>query len=77
MILPMAATVAGLEPEMEPKKTHESTVVAANPPGIQPTNTFARSINRSANPPMRINSAARMKNGIAISVKLFIPANIR
>ncbi|GED47139.1 hypothetical protein HME01_29910 [Vreelandella aquamarina] len=77
MILPMATTVAGLDPEIDPKKRQDRTVAAANPPGTQPTKAFARSIRRSDRPPIRINSAAKMKKGIAISEKLFIPENMR
>src|SRR5690625_5082641 len=77
IIVPMAITVAGLEPDIEPKNKQASTAAAANPPGTQPMIDLASPINRSDNPPMRINSAAKIKKGMDIKEKLFIPENIR
>ena len=36
IIEPMAITVAGLDPEIEPNSRQASTAAAANPPGNQP-----------------------------------------
>src|SRR5690625_2617794 len=77
MMVPIAITVAGLEPEIEPKNKHASTAAAAKPPGTQPIKDLANSINRSDNPPIRISSAAKIKKGIDIREKLFIPENMR
>src|SRR5690606_11162965 len=77
MMVPMATTVAGLEPEMEPKNRQASTAAAAKPPGTQPIRALASSISRSERPPIRMSSAAMMKNGMDIREKLFIPENMR
>src|SRR5699024_1164558 len=77
MMMPMATKVAGLEPEMEPKNRHDRTVAAASPPGSQPISARARAISLSDRPPMRMSSAARMKKGMDIREKLFIPENMR
>lgn len=77
IIVPTATTVAGLEPEMEPKNKQASTVAAAKPPGTHPTSDLASSMSLLDKPPTRINSAARIKKGIAIKAKLFTPVNIR
>ena len=76
-MVPIAITVAGLDPDIEPKNKHANTVAAPKPPGSQPIKARASSISLSHSPPIRINSAARMKNGTDIRAKLFIPENIR
>jgi len=34
-MVPMATTVAGLDPDIEPKNKHESTAADAKPPGAE------------------------------------------
>src|SRR5690625_1515401 len=77
IMVPIAITVAGLEPEIEPKNKQANTPAAASPPGTQPIIDLAKSMRRSESPPMRINSAAKIKNGMDINEKLFIPENMR
>src|SRR5690625_583662 len=76
-MVPMAMTVAGLEPEIEPKNKQANTAAAARPPGTQPIMDLANPISRSDSPPIRINSAAKIKKGMDIKEKLFIPENMR
>ena len=44
---------------------------------MRPTSTFAASISRVAIPPEFISEPANTKNGMARSVKEFVPVNIR
>src|SRR5690625_7535873 len=77
MMVPIAITVAGLEPDIEPKNKQANTPAAASPPGTQPIINLAKSMSRSDNPPIRMSSAAKMKKGMDIKEKLFIPENMR
>lgn len=45
MIEPIAATVAGLDPEIAPKNAQAKIVTVANPPRVEPTMLIARRIN--------------------------------
>ena len=74
---PMALAAATAEPEMAPKSIEASTFTWARPPGSVPRIDLARSINRRAMPPRFMIWPARMKNGIASSVKLSSPVAIR
>src|SRR5699024_12718201 len=76
IIVPMAITVAGLQPDIEPKNKQASTAAAANPPGTQPMIDLARPINRSDNPPTRIKSAAKRKKGTDIKAKKYNTENM-
>jgi len=49
---------------------HEIMFTNANPPGSGPTIALAKLINRTAIPPLFIICPAKIKNGIADSVKL-------
>ena len=77
IILPMADAEAAAEPEIAPKSIFPRTLTIATPPGIPPTNTRAKSINRMAIPPLFIIFPASIKNGIARSAKLSNPVAIR
>ena len=77
MIEPIAATVAGLDPEIVAKNAHARIAAIASPPGIQPTSDVANRMIRAAMPPSVRNAPARMKNGIAMIAKLSSPVNRR
>jgi hypothetical protein len=66
MIDPMAATVAGAEPEMAPKNAQARKETTARPPGSQPTRERARLTSRLETPPVSIRLPARIKKGTAI-----------
>lgn len=76
MTLPTAAQDATAAPDTEPNRAFDTTVVAASPPGILPTSTFAASMSLPAMPPEFINDPARMKKGMASSVNELMPVNI-
>lgn len=76
MMEPMAATVAGAEPEMAPKNAQHTTVTMAKPPVKWPTRESPRSTSRFDRPPPSISAPARIKNGTAISGKLSQDVNI-
>ena len=69
MTAPMAATVAGPEPEMAPKNIQVMTVTTAKPPVMCPTAAEPRLARRLLSPPPSISPPARMKKGMAISGK--------
>jgi hypothetical protein len=73
---PIAATVAGLEPESDAKNIEDITPAIGKPPVTHPTSFFARSTNLLDVPPTNIKSPAKIKNGIAIKVKESIPEKI-
>ena len=75
-MLPIAMTVAGLEPETAANRAHEATPEMANPPLICPRKEVQRRINQLATPPTEKMLLARMKNGTAISGKLSRLVNI-
>ena len=76
MIVPMAATVAGAEPDMAPKKAQHTEVTIAKPPVKCPIQASAKSTNLLVIPPLDINAPPAMKNGIAISGKESHAVNI-
>ena len=74
MIAPIAAVVAGAEPEIAAKIAAANTVTKPKPPVKCRTNTSATLIKRCDNPPADINSPANIKNGIASKEKDCVPA---
>ena len=66
---PIAATVAGPDPETAAKNIHNTIVTVASPPVNLPKNTLHTFNRRLDTPPAPINSPARINNGIAISGK--------
>ncbi len=68
-IEPIATTVAGEEPDTAANSMQASTDAMASPPGRCPTAEMAKLIMRLATPPVDRKFPARMKNGIANSVK--------
>src|SRR5699024_8081966 len=67
---PIAATVAGPDPDIAAKNILASTVTIASPPVIKPISTLARFNSLFEIPPVLINTPARRKKGIAINGKL-------
>ena len=72
VIPPIAATVAGLDPEMAPKKADATTAILASFPGCLLTKVAIKSIKRFDIPPFSIIFPARIKKGTAINVKLSV-----
>ena len=68
MIEPIAAVVAGPEPEIAAKNVQATMVTVASPPGADPTMPLEKSISRSVSPPFSINTPAKMNIGTAIMV---------
>ena len=66
MMPPMAATVAGLEPLMAPKKAEATTVMSPRPPRRDPTRVEARRTSRREMPPCSMIPPASMKKGMAM-----------
>ena len=67
-MVPMAATVAGDEPDTAANSMQASTEAIARPPLMCPTTPTAKRISRLATPPVDRNCDDRIKNGIASSV---------
>src|SRR5690625_661776 len=65
IIDPIAATVAGPEPDIAAKNMLAKTVTIANPPTKYPTNTSANLSKRSDTPPSFIKTPVKINNGIA------------
>src|SRR5699024_5587707 len=63
---PIAATVAGPEPEIAAKNILANTVTIAKPPAIKPINTVAKFKSLFEIPPWLIKTPAKIKKGIAI-----------
>ena len=76
MILPMAAVVAGQEPEMAAKIMEARMAAMDKPPLIPPTSRLAKFTNRLEMPPVAMTLPARMKKGIAIREKEFTEVNM-
>ena len=74
--MPTATTVACVEPETAPNIVQAAAVDTASPPRICPTNAMTMSINREAEWPRVMMSAAKMNIGTAISDAGRIPASI-
>ncbi len=66
---PMATTVAGDEPERAANSMQAKTPAMANPPGKCPTQAIENRMIRRATPPVVMKDEARMKKGMARSVK--------
>ena len=75
-IAPSAATVAGPEPEIAPKKHATMTQTIAIPPRLCPTQLSINLIRRLEIPAFAIIFPARMKNGIANNNVLLIPVYV-
>ena len=76
MMAPMAATVAGEEPEMAAKKAQAAVAAIARPPDRPPKRAVATLISRLEMPPAVMMLPERTKNGIAIRVKESAELNI-
>ena len=72
----MAATVAGLDPEMAPNTVHVPTTVRPRLPRNPPTIESTQSMMRLDMPPRPINSPAKMKKGTAIRANLSMLPNM-
>src|SRR5699024_3956031 len=72
IIPPIAATVAGPDPDIAEKNIQVIMAAIANPPVNLPTNTLAKSNNLVEIPPFPIISPARIKKGTAIKAKLSV-----
>ena len=70
---PSAATVAGPEPEIAPKKHATITHTIAIPPFLCPTQVSTKLINRLEIPAFAMMFPDRTKNGMARSRNLLIP----
>ena len=68
-IVPIATTVAGEDPDRAAKSMQAKTPAMARPPGKCPTQATENRMIRRATPPVVMKADARMKNGIASSVK--------
>jgi hypothetical protein len=66
---PIAATVAGPDPEMAEKNIQATIVTIASPPNTKPINASAKFKRRFDIPPSPINNPAKIKKGIAINGK--------
>jgi hypothetical protein len=67
-ISPMAATVAGPDPEIAPKKQQLMTVTTARPPRTWPTNESIKWISLPEMPARSMAWPANMKKGMASRV---------
>ena len=76
MIPPMAAEVAGAEPEMAPKKAHEMDVMQADGAGSFRNSIFIKRTSRSEIPLISISSPDSVNSGRASSGKLSMDVNI-
>jgi hypothetical protein len=68
MTSPIAATVAGPDPEIAEKKQQLITVTIAKPPLICPTNRLTKSMSLLVMPAFSMANPARIKKGIASMV---------
>jgi hypothetical protein len=73
IILPMAITVAGEEPEMAAKNIHAITDAIARPPVNLPTKSFITLTNLPEIAPSAMILPARIKNGTPRRTKLSSP----
>ena len=72
-IMPRAATVAGPEPEMAPKKQATMTATMAIPPRRWPTQSSAKATRRLEMPALAMMLPESTKNGMASSRNLAMP----
>ena len=70
---PTAAASATAEPEMPPKSVEAAMLTWPRPPRTWPISEPAKATMRLAMPPRTMRSPAKMKKGIAISVKIETP----
>ncbi len=75
MTAPIAAVVAGLEPEMAAKIIDAKMATMDRPPVILPTRSMEKSTSRLEMPPVLMMLPARTKKGIAISGNESTPLN--
>ncbi len=77
-MVPIATTVAGLEPLIAAKSMHAMTPLIAMPPGTQPMRACAKSTRRWLICPRLMTAPLMMKNGIArrvgLSARLRMPS---
>ena len=73
MMEPMAATVAGAEPETAPKNIQAMTVTMPREPVMPPTREFAKRTRRFDKPPVSMMVPQIIKKGSARLVKLATP----
>jgi hypothetical protein len=66
IIPPIAATVAGLDPDIAPKNAEAIIVIIPRPPIVLPTQALANLIKRPEIPPLSISPPANIKKGIAM-----------
>ena len=76
IILPIAITVAGLDPDKAPKNILATCVVSAIPPAKCPTSALEKSRILLDKPPPSMILAANTKNGKAIKENASSPENI-
>ena len=74
---PIAATVAGFEPDSAAKNAEAITVIIPSPPGIVPTKDLANSTSRRDIPPVSIKPPAIIKKGMAMNGNESTAVNIR
>ena len=75
-MVPIAATVAGAEPEIAPKNRQATTVTIASPPVKCPTSVSKNPTRRLESPPPSMSAPLSTKNGIAINGKESQEVNI-
>ncbi len=66
MVVPMAATVAWVEPDTAPNRVQLAPVVMGRPPGMWPVNTRIMLMRRGAASPAVMMLAPRMNIGTAM-----------
>src|SRR6266571_4233193 len=76
-MVPIATTVAGLEPETAANSAQANTPAMARPPCRWPTSAVAKRIMRRATPPWVRKVPANMKNGIAMIANWSSPVKSR
>jgi len=69
IMLPMAMTVAGPEPDRAAKNAQARITTIAKPPRILPTSASQNSVSRLEMPPSDIRLPPRINSGIAIMEK--------
>ena len=77
MIVPTAAAVAALDPDIAAKNAQVMIATMASPPEMCPNRLLHKFTNLFEIPPELIRFPASTKNGIASNVKLPLPENIR
>ena len=75
--IPIAATVATVDPDIAAKNIDATILTIASPPVACPISALPNCTSRFEIPPASINVPAKMKNGIAISGKESTAVNCR